>query len=101
MEEFIMKTRKVKILITMCLGISFLMSSDYTLEQKQTLGQKAMHEMLQKIFSESMKAKRAFLDNQSRADDVIADKKIISITNALLLIFLNNVYNILGNNLKI
>ncbi len=68
-----MKTRKVKILITMCLGISFLMSSDYTLEQKQTLGQKAMHEMLQKIFSESMKAKRAFLDNQSRADDVIAN----------------------------
>jgi len=46
------------------------MGENYTPQQKKELGQKAMHEMLQKIFSESMKAKRAFMKNQVREDPI-------------------------------
>ena len=51
---------------------SIIIAEDYTPQQKQELGQKALHEMLQKIFSESMKAKRAFLEEQVR-EDVISN----------------------------
>ncbi|HJM96132.1 MAG TPA: hypothetical protein QF698_08660, partial [Candidatus Marinimicrobia bacterium] len=35
---------------------SLIIAEDYTPEQKKDLGQKAVHEMMQKIFSEAMKA---------------------------------------------
>ena len=59
-------------IIAMVIGLSIttLMSEDYTHQQKQELGQKALHEMLQKIFSESMKAKRAFLESQLREEPI-------------------------------
>ena len=61
-----------KTIISMGIGLCFslLFSEDYTPQQKKELGQKALHEMLQKIFSESMKAKRAFLESQSREDAI-------------------------------
>ena len=51
---------------------SVLFAEEYTPQQKQELGQKALHEMLQKIYSESMAAKRAFLAGQLR-EDVISN----------------------------
>ena len=61
-----------KTLIFMVIGLCFshLSAEDYTPQQKEELGQKALHEMLQKIFSESMKAKRAFLESQTREDPI-------------------------------
>ena len=61
-----MKTGKATITLGIGLCFSLLISEDYTPEQKQELGQKALHEMLQKIYSEAMAAKRAFLENQQR-----------------------------------
>jgi len=49
---------------------SIIIAEDYTPEQKQALGQKALHEMLQKIYSEAMAAKRAFLAGQLREDAI-------------------------------
>ena len=51
---------------------SFIIAEDYTPEQKEELGRKALHEMLQKIYSETMAAKRAFLAGQLR-EDVISN----------------------------
>ena len=51
---------------------SLIIAEEYTPEQKQALGQKALHEMLQKIYSETMAAKRAFLEGQFR-EDVISN----------------------------
>ena len=65
-----MKMRNMTAVLGICLCFSLLRSNDYTLEEKQELGQKAMHEMLQKIFSESMKAKRAFLESQLREEPI-------------------------------
>ena len=67
-----MKNGKISIALGIGLCFSLLISEDYTPEQKQELGQKALHEMLQKIFSESMKAKRAFLDARG-SEDVISN----------------------------
>ena len=67
-----MKNGKITIVLGVGLCFSLLTSEDYTPEQKQELGQKALHEMLQKIFSESMKAKRAFLDARG-SEDVISN----------------------------
>ena len=53
-----------KVIIMLC--ASLIVAEEYTPEQKQELGKKAVHEMMQKIFSESMKAKRAFIENQNR-----------------------------------
>ena len=61
-----MKTGKVFITVVILLCTSLIVAEEYTPEQKQELGQKAVYEMMQKIFSESMKAKRAFLENQHR-----------------------------------
>ena len=61
-----MKTGKVFITATILLCTSLMAVEEYTPEQKQELGQKAVHEMMQKIFSESMAAKRAYLELQSR-----------------------------------
>ena len=61
-----MKTGKTIIAAGILLCSSFIIAEEYTPQQKQELGQKALHEMMQKIFSESMKAKRAFIENQQR-----------------------------------
>ena len=70
MEVFKMKLGKARIILIIGLCFSLLTSEDYTPEQKQALGKKALHEMLQKIFSESMKAKRAFLESQLREEPI-------------------------------
>lgn len=67
-----MKTGKATIALGIGLCFSLLISENYTPEQKQELGQKALHEMLQKIYSEAMAAKRAFLAGQLR-EDVISN----------------------------
>ncbi|MBC8256389.1 MAG: hypothetical protein H8E85_03690 [Candidatus Marinimicrobia bacterium] len=61
-----MKTGKDIIIAVILLCTSIIVAAEYTPEQKQELGNQAVHEMMQKIFSESMKAKRAFLENQHR-----------------------------------
>jgi hypothetical protein len=66
MEEIGMKTGKVFITVAILLCASLIVAEEYTPEQKQELGNKAVHEMMQKIFSESMAAKRAYLELQSR-----------------------------------
>ena len=66
MEEIGMKTGKVFITAAILLCTSLIVAEEYTPEQKQVLGIKAVHEMMQKIFSEAMAAKRAFLENQQR-----------------------------------
>ena len=66
MEEIGMKTGKTIIVATILLYTSLIVAEEYTPEQKQELGNKAVHEMMQKIFSESMAAKRAYLELQSR-----------------------------------
>lgn len=72
MEEIGMKTGKTIIATTILLCTSLIVAEEYTPEQKQALGQKAVHEMMQKIFSEAMAAKRAFLAGQLR-EDVISN----------------------------
>ncbi len=66
MERIGMKTGKIIIAATILLCTSLMAAEEYTPEQKQALGQKAVHEMMQKIFSESMRAKRAFLETKYR-----------------------------------
>ena len=66
MEEIGMKTGKIFITAAILLCSSLIVAEEYTPEQKQALGQKAVHEMMQKIFSESMRAKRAFLEAKYR-----------------------------------
>ena len=66
-----MKTVNI-IIFGLLLSSSVIFSEQYTQEQKQELGQKALHEMLQKIFSEAMSAKRAFQTNQLR-EEVISN----------------------------
>ena len=61
MEEIGMKTGKTIIAATLLLYASLMVAEEYTPEEKQELGNKAVHEMMQKIFSESMAAKRAYL----------------------------------------
>jgi hypothetical protein len=61
-----MKTPNI-IIAGIILCSSFILSEEYyTPEQKQELGQKALHKMLQKIYTEAMAAKRAYLELQSR-----------------------------------
>jgi hypothetical protein len=66
MERIGMKTGKIIIAATILLCTSLMAAEEYTPEQKQELGQKAVHEMMQKIFSASMAAKRAYLELHSR-----------------------------------
>ena len=66
MEEIGMKTGKTIIASTILLCTSLIVAEEYTPEQKQELGNKAVHAMMQKIFSASMAAKRAYLELQSR-----------------------------------
>ena len=66
MEEIGMKTGRMIIITTILLYTSLIVAEEYTPEQKQELGNKAVHEMMQKIFSEAMAAKRAFLEAQQR-----------------------------------
>ena len=61
-----MKTGRTVIAATILLCTSLIIAEEYTPEQKQELGNKTVHEMMQKIFSEAMAAKRAFLENQQR-----------------------------------
>ena len=61
-----MKTGKIIVTTGILLYSSILMSEEYTPEQKQEIGQKALYEMLQKIYSEAMAAKRAYLQAQAR-----------------------------------
>ncbi len=61
-----MKTGKGIFTATILLCTSLLVADEYTPEQKREIGHKAVHEMMQKIFSESMKAKRAFLEDAHR-----------------------------------
>jgi len=69
MEEIGMKTGKI-IGSGILLCSSLLIAEEYTPQQKQELGQKALHEMLQIIYSEAMAAKRAFLEDQLREDPI-------------------------------
>jgi len=62
-----MKTGNI-IVAGFLLCFSVIIAEEYTPQQKQELGQKALHEMLQKIYSETMAAKRAFLEEQLRED---------------------------------
>jgi len=66
MGEIGMKTGKIIVTTGILLCSSILMSEEYTPEQKQEIGQKALYEMLQKIYSETMAAKRAYLQAQAR-----------------------------------
>ena len=66
MEEIGMKTGRMIFTATIMLCTSLIVAEEYTPEQKQELGNKAVHEMMQKIFSEAMTAKRAYLELQSR-----------------------------------
>ena len=54
MEEIGMKTGKMIIAAGILLCSSFIIAEEYTPEQKQELGQKALHEMLQKIYTETI-----------------------------------------------
>ncbi|HJM83711.1 MAG TPA: hypothetical protein QGI69_00380, partial [Candidatus Marinimicrobia bacterium] len=65
-----MKTGKTIIVATILWCTSLIVAEEYTPEQKQELGNKAVHEMMQKIFSEAMAAKRAFLAGQLREDAI-------------------------------
>jgi len=67
-----MKNNKLTTALGIGLCFSLLISEDYTPQQQQALGEKALHEMLQKIYSETMAAKRAFLAGQLR-EDVISN----------------------------
>ena len=64
-----MKTVKI-IVAGMLFCFSVMIAEEYTPQQKQELGQKALYEMLQKIYSETMAAKRAFLAGQLREDPI-------------------------------
>ena len=68
MEELTMKTGKATIALLIGLFFSLLIADEYTPEQKRELGQKVLHEMLQKIYTETMAAKRAFQEGQLRED---------------------------------
>jgi len=70
MEVIGMKTGKTIIIAIILLCAPLIIAEEYTPEQKQVLGQKAVHEMMQKIFSEAMAAKRAFLAGQLREDAI-------------------------------
>ena len=72
MGELTMKTGKMITTLGIGLCFSLLISEDYTPQQQKELGQKALHEMLQKIYSETMAAKRAFLSGQL-SEDVISN----------------------------
>ena len=67
MGEIGMKTGNIIVAVTL-LCSSLIIAEEYTPQQKQELGQKALHEMLQKIYSEAMAAKRAFQEGQLRED---------------------------------
>tara|TARA_B100000902_G_scaffold395863_1_gene455391 strand:+ start:1 stop:1611 length:1611 start_codon:yes stop_codon:yes gene_type:complete len=67
MEKIGMKNRKIIIMLGMVLS-SFLIAEEYTELQKTQLGEEAMLKMLQKIYSESMAAKRAFLASKNREE---------------------------------
>ena len=56
------------ITVGMLLSVSILFAENYSDEQKREIGQKALHEMVQKIFSEAMAAKRAYKSGQFRED---------------------------------
>jgi len=66
MEEIGMKTGKVIVAATILFCTSIIVAEEYSPEQKQDLGNKAIREMMQKIFSEAMAAKRAFLESNQR-----------------------------------
>ena len=72
MGEIGMKAGRTIIAMTILLCTSLIVAEEYTPEQKQELGNKAVHEMMQKIFSEAMAAKRAFQEAQLR-EDVISN----------------------------
>tara|TARA_B100000029_G_scaffold176366_1_gene173682 strand:+ start:521 stop:2110 length:1590 start_codon:yes stop_codon:yes gene_type:complete len=65
-----MKVGKIMMFVSMFMFSSVIFAEDFTPEQKQALDQKAMHEMLQKIFYRAMEAKRAFQSNQLREDPI-------------------------------
>ncbi|SVD43275.1 uncharacterized protein METZ01_LOCUS396129, partial [marine metagenome] len=69
MEEIRMKKRNI-IVMGAIVCSSLVVSTEYTTEQREELGQKALHEMLQKIYTEAMAAKRAFLSGQFREDAI-------------------------------
>ena len=71
MGEIGMKTGNI-IVAGILICSSLIIAEEYTPQQKQELGQKALHEMLQKIYSEAMAAKRAFLAGQLR-EEVISN----------------------------
>ena len=66
MEKIGMKTGKIIVVAGILLCSSLVVAEEYTSEKKREIGQKVVHEMMQKIFSESMAAKRAYLELQSR-----------------------------------
>ena len=59
-----MKSGNIITFLSIFLCSSLILAEDYTPEQKQELGQKIMHEMLQEFFYKAMEAKRAFQSNQ-------------------------------------
>ena len=69
MGEIGMKTGNI-IVAGILLCSSLIIAEDYTPQQKQELGQKALHEMMQKIYTETMAAKRTFLAGQLREDPI-------------------------------
>ena len=69
MEKIDMKNRKFIIILGMAIS-SLLVAEDYTPAQLEQLKEQAFYEMLQKIYSESMAAKRAFKSNNFREDPI-------------------------------
>ena len=67
-----MKIGKMTTALGIGLCFSLLISEDYTPEQQQALGQKALREVVQIIYSETMAAAKAFQENQLR-EDVISN----------------------------
>ena len=57
-------------LLSLMLSISFVLAEEYNEIQLNELKQKAFYEMLQKIYSESMAAKRAFKATNLREDPI-------------------------------
>jgi hypothetical protein len=63
-----MKTGKIIFAAGILWCSSFIVAEEYTPEQKREIGQKALHEMMQKIYSKGMEAKRNFRAQQYREE---------------------------------
>ena len=69
-RKMYMKRQITKTILGLLLSSSLIFTDNYTPEQKTELGQKALREMLQKIYTEAMAAKKAFKENQLREEAI-------------------------------